>query len=155
MAAIWKYRFDVIPACACPTATADVPYQECSEDELLKIRVWDRSQVDVTCFDAVGKRTKSWSDDIVTWSVVEGSSIDVIYQGDRIEWISVYLDMRGSYTICLLPLVRIANAHKWLFLIESKRCFPPSAEAMEAIIQNSLAYKYVHDPVGALKGLKR
>ena len=150
--AIWEFRFDVIPAEACVAAGSSVPILECCEDALLDAHIWNKAELDVTCFDQIGSRSKSWSDEIATWTTVEGDHINVMSEDGLIQWISVYLDLRGSYMITLSALVRIAREKRWLFLVDSRRCLPPTADVMQQVITTSLAHKYVHNPEEVLRG---
>lgn len=148
--AIWNYRFAIVPEAA-PTLTGD---QDRVEEALRGCNVWGDEHLDVNVFRKVAVPGESWSPEISVWKTHDGDRVSIIYDADRIEWISVSLDLRRNYGKFLADLVGLANEMKWKFLMDGRYRAAEVSSVQDAVCR-SLAFRYVRDPRQALHELSR
>ena len=154
--AIWQMRLALVPASllgveALRSGTAVLPANLPSDD------AWWRG---VTApeglegrLDRVLPRAASWSDGMCIWGDEQGDALTACYdEGGALEWLGVKIDARRVRPDLVVALCQFADsAHA--FFLAGRRCIPPDPASLNEAIQASFAWKYVQDPVGALKGL--
>ena len=142
--AVWQCDFALVPASELARARSDAP-----AGDLLAIDWWaevqpaDGFESRIEAFLSEGE---SWSPDLRTWGVEDGTRIDVWRDGGRIDSIRVRIDARQIDLQSLREIVALALYIDAAFLRHDGLFVPATNEALTSAVDTSAAARFVDDP---------
>lgn len=142
--AVWQCDFVLVPVRALTHARSDAP-----AGDLLAIDWWAESQPPADLESRIGRvlpERESWTPDLRTWGVEDGTRIDVWREGDRIDSIRVRIDARQIDLQSLREIVGLARHSDAAFLRHDGLFVPATNEALTSAIDTSAAARFVDDP---------
>lgn len=142
--AAWQCDFALVPA----SALMDAP-SATSPDDLLAIEWWAESEPPADFESRVASflpEGESWSPDLRTWGVEDGTRIDVWRDANRVDSIRVRIDARQIDLQSLREIVSLALHSNAAFLRYDGLFVPATNEALTSAIDTSAAARFVDDP---------
>ena len=140
----WQCDFVLVPASALSTE----PLSQ-SPDDLLAADWWATCQppadFESRIPDALAER-ESWSPDLRTYGVEDGTRIDVWREANRIDSIRVRIDARQIELDSLREIVRLAVYCDAAFLRHDGLFIPADDQALTSAVDTSAAARFVNDP---------
>lgn len=110
-------------------------------------------------FEPFGPEFTSWCESTRCWGEEKGHQISVLYEGDRVEWITSKVDARIPCTVFLHQLVEVAIRLDGLLLIgkneDEAHTLEPDFATLSEHFRTSVASRFLLDPVGTLKSLPK
>ena len=142
--AVWQCDFILVPTSALARTRSDAP-----AGDLLSIDWWAEPQPSGDLESRVGTflpEGESWSPDLRTWGVEDGTRVDVWQDGNRIDSIRVRVDARQIDLQSLREIVSLAVSIDAAFLRHDGLLVPATTEALTTAVDTSAAARFVDDP---------
>ncbi|MBN1763843.1 MAG: hypothetical protein JW860_01175 [Sedimentisphaerales bacterium] len=155
--AVWQFKIHFVPREVIINEQGKLP-NLISEDEIIQMNPWQGKYLDFGILDEILPESSSWSPEIRIWGDNYGDNISVMFEGDKVEWITIEIDIRGSYINFASNIISLAKKWDCLLFIQNEnkgKCIKPELNDLINELHASLLYKYIHNPEDALRDLHR
>jgi hypothetical protein len=157
--AIWQFRLDVAPIETIRERAHGVLPQAITDD-MADDSFWLAIQPPQGLekwIDAILPRASSWSEQMEMWGDEDGDCAAVGYKDEKknsVEDISFRVDVRNISDRFVRGVCALARACDCVFITAKKQVLQPDEPIVQEAIRNSLAKRYLEDPVKALLSLE-
>ncbi len=157
--AIWQFRVDAAPVkTICERANGTLPRS--ITEGMTDHPFWSTIQPPQRFekwIDAILPRAPSWSEEMEMWGDEEGDYAAVCYKDgkkNKVEDVSFRIDVRKISDGFIRAICALARAWDCVFITAKNEVLQPDESTLQGAIQNSLAKRYLEDPVKALLSLE-
>jgi len=99
------------------------------------------------------KETQSWSDDIKQFGSLDGTCIQLFYDENILDGISIRIDLRTVTAELLKEVVSFIKENEAILITVEGILLEPEIENLIEVIKESASYNFVKDPEGFLSTL--
>ncbi|WP_157256781.1 hypothetical protein [Paenibacillus sp. Soil750] len=142
---LWQTRFFIVKE-------SNIVIEEEHEEEML---LWGESPLNSDSLLSISKslhQEKSWSDERIQYGKIDGTCLEISYDGNIISEITCRIDVRNISLEILREIVDFMVINKARILI-SETIYDASLDSIALTIKQSNAYRFCKDPLAFLNDL--
>jgi hypothetical protein len=157
--AIWQYDMRVIPRSGLSrwlSSAVSIP-EQIDEESLEKVDWWQGVDSDAVAraLSSLLPRHSTWDAKALSWGSYEGHRINLRVSEDRIEELTVRVDVRSLSDDFVPCLLRVLGSLDCLIVsAETRRVLEPFPEQLWDDLRRSYSRRFVDDPEGFLRTLR-
>lgn len=155
--AIWQFSFLVVPKEKVLRKIKDYS-QNIKIDDIKAIMSWNGYSLTEPSLKEISKvlrLTRSWSDDIIQFGLLEESCIELCYEHNILEEVSMRLDLRNITIDILSAVSNFIKVNNAIIITRNGAIVKPENEDIIEEIRKLDAYSFVKNPKQFLDNLSK